>query len=151
MSVFRCKLCNERVKVANSICTKCRVYLREKEKTIYKPDLTPGKQDFDYKSRPICKICGKAFDNLGNHIYPTHGITVKEYKIKFDLPSGMQLSSKERLKKLSARPAPKSLYYPDLKRGGIKGQKRRFSTEQRKKLAEHMKQVALKRWHGSND
>ena len=150
MSIFRCKLCNERVKVANSICSKCRLYLREKEKTIHKPDPTPGKQDFDYKGKPICKICGKAFDNLGNHVYPSHGITMKEYRIKFDLPSGMSLSSKERFKKLSARPVPKSLLNPNLKRGGIKGQKKWLTTEQRKKKAEYMQKVGKERWSGRN-
>lgn len=150
MSVFRCPICNERVKVANSMCQKCRTYLRQKDKTIYKPDPTLGKQDFDYKSRPICKICGKAFDNLGNHVYPAHKITINEYKIKFDLPSGMHLSSKERLKKLSARPIPKSILTQNVRRVSPKGKKKRLTTEQRRKLAENMCEVARKRWHGSS-
>lgn len=150
MSIFRCKFCNERVKVANSICPKCKLYLKEKEKTIYKPDPTLGKQDFDYKGKPICKLCGKAFDNLGNHIYSAHGITVKEYRIKFDLPSGLSLSSKERFKKLSARPVPKVLYDPNfIRKGGIKGQKKRITSQQRQQRAEQMRKVSMERWHGS--
>lgn len=110
MSVFRCRICNERVKVANSLCHKCNAYIRDKEQTVYKPDPTLGEQKFDYKGRPICKICGKAYDNLGNHIYPSHNITTREYRIQFDLPISMSLSSKERFKKLSARPIPPTAY-----------------------------------------
>ena len=137
MSVFRCPTCNERVKVANSQCPKCKAYIRHKEQTIHRPNKKEGEQPFDYKGRPICKICGKAFDNLGNHIYPNHGITVREYKIKFDLPISMSLSSKERFKKLSARPLNSGVFKKGCNHQGVgRGTPKQLTKQQRLERSE---------------
>ena len=34
----------------------------------------------DKFGRPICEICDRGFDNLGNHVKQKHGVTAAEYK-----------------------------------------------------------------------
>ncbi|MGL5713356.1 MAG: MucR family transcriptional regulator [Paraclostridium sp.] len=61
-----------------------------------------GKLRFDNEGKPICEICGRSFNKLGQHVYNSHGMSAKEYKIKFglDLNKGLVAkSTKEKLQK----------------------------------------------------
>jgi len=66
------------------------------------PDLRISKSDYKERAREKvatyltgekieCLICGKFFRALGNHVYMVHGITAREYKVKFNIPVGVGL------------------------------------------------------------
>jgi hypothetical protein len=44
-----------------------------------------GTIELDYRGYVICHICGRAYKRLGSHIKESHGITIAEYKEKFEL------------------------------------------------------------------
>lgn len=39
----------------------------------------------DHRGYVICHICGRAYKRLGSHIKESHGMTIAEYKAKFEL------------------------------------------------------------------
>jgi len=47
------------------------------------------------KKQVYCMICGKGFTTLGRHLKTAHGLTKKEYRQKFDIPSSQTLASKD--------------------------------------------------------
>jgi NMD protein affecting ribosome stability and mRNA decay len=44
-----------------------------------------GKVEYDHRGYVICHICGRAYKRLGSHIKESHGLTIAEYKAKFEL------------------------------------------------------------------
>lgn len=44
-----------------------------------------GEIAYDKAGKPICHICGKSFKKLMSHAWQKHGISAREYKIKFGL------------------------------------------------------------------
>ena len=55
---------------------------------------------YDDDGRPICHVCGRAFDKLGQHVYNRHDMTADEYKEKFGLDRRVGLTSDKTKKKL---------------------------------------------------
>jgi hypothetical protein len=49
-----------------------------------------------------CLVCGKAFVNLGAHLFKHHGVTAREYKVAFNLPRKMGLITPSVRAKLQA-------------------------------------------------
>ena len=45
----------------------------------------PGEIMFDSDGKVICHICGKSFNKVLAHVWQKHGLSAKEYKIKFGL------------------------------------------------------------------
>uniref|UniRef100_UPI003340D940 MucR family transcriptional regulator n=1 Tax=Castellaniella defragrans TaxID=75697 RepID=UPI003340D940 len=43
--------------------------------------------------RVVCLICGQAFKSVGRHVHHAHGISAREYKIRFGLPIGRGLDA----------------------------------------------------------
>lgn len=41
-----------------------------------------------------CLECGKTFSLLANHLKKAHGMTVEEYRVKFNIPAGIPLAGK---------------------------------------------------------
>ena len=44
-----------------------------------------GEVIYDDKGKPTCHICGRSFNKLLNHVWQKHGLSAREYKIKFGL------------------------------------------------------------------
>lgn len=58
--------------------------------------------EYDKSGKPICHICGKAFDRVTTHARQVHGISAREYKLKFglDLKKGIcSINSKNKSSK----------------------------------------------------
>lgn len=54
-----------------------------------------SKVEYSRKGLPKCEICGKFFSRVGSHVRYSHGMTAKEYRIKFGLDFSQSLCSKE--------------------------------------------------------
>lgn len=50
---------------------------------------------YDKRGKPICHICGKAFDKPMSHVRQVHELSAKEYKIMFGLNIGKGILSEE--------------------------------------------------------
>lgn len=55
----------------------------------------PGEVKFDELGRPICHICGRAFNKLLTHVKQRHKMTPEEYKETFGLENGKGLISEK--------------------------------------------------------
>ncbi len=44
-----------------------------------------GKVEYSEDGKVICHICGKSFNKLLTHVWQAHGLSEKEYKLKFGL------------------------------------------------------------------
>lgn len=44
-----------------------------------------GKIEYDHRGYVVCHICGRAYKRLGSHIKESHGMSIAEYKAKFEL------------------------------------------------------------------
>lgn len=44
-----------------------------------------GEIQYDVKGKPICHVCGHAFNKLLSHVWQVHGMTEREYKTEFSL------------------------------------------------------------------
>lgn len=65
-----------------------------------------GVVNYDQWGRPICGICGRAYDKLMTHVNQKHGLSAREYKEQFGLDvskSIMSLKSKDRARKPTIR------------------------------------------------
>ena len=56
--------------------------------------MAKGKIQYDSDGRPICELCGKAFDRLGLHVWMVHNIKAGDYKKMFGLDNKVGLISK---------------------------------------------------------
>lgn len=54
-----------------------------------------GEIKYDDMGRPICHICGRAFDKLLSHVKQRHKISAEEYKEKFGLDNGKGVVSEK--------------------------------------------------------
>lgn len=87
MEVY-CEECGSNYKVSyfeefeSHLCNDC--YRLNKEHPV---NPLPGKGEilYDSQRRPICHICGRAYNKLMSHARLTHGISAREYKLMFSL------------------------------------------------------------------
>lgn len=86
-----CTLCGTYIKTDTTYCSHCQKYLKSGN-AIYRPDSTKGEQLILGNGRRVCKMCGKSYNNLSQHIKNFHKITIKEYKEMFDIPYETKLS-----------------------------------------------------------
>ena len=54
-----------------------------------------GDVSYDPDGKPICHICGKAYDKLLAHVWQVHKLSAYDYKIEFGLDVGKGIMSKE--------------------------------------------------------
>ena len=54
-----------------------------------------GEVKYDEMGRPICHICGRAFDKLLAHVKQRHKMDPADYKRKFELDSGKGIVSEK--------------------------------------------------------
>lgn len=59
-----------------------------------------GQMIYDNEDRPICHICGRAFNKLGQHVFNRHGMSADEYKELFELNRNVGLTSNKTKEKL---------------------------------------------------
>ena len=79
-----CSKCNKRIDRSYSgMCQSCYRYYHEGGTDNPPPKI--GKIAYDHRGYVICHICGRAYKRLGSHIKETHGMTIAEYKAKFEL------------------------------------------------------------------
>lgn len=57
---------------------------------------------YDAQNRPICHICGRAYNKLMSHARLTHGVSAKEYKEMFSLSKKKGIVSPETAELLRA-------------------------------------------------
>lgn len=97
----RCKSCKEEsVRIITGLCDKC--YQRKRRSPKINPLPRKGEIAYTEEGKPICHICGKGYDKLMSHVYQTHDMTARDYKIEFglDLNQGiMSEESKEKARK----------------------------------------------------
>lgn len=97
----KCKSCGEKSnRIIIGLCDKC--YQRKRRSPKINPLPKKGEIAYTEDGKPICHICGKGYDKLMSHVYQTHEITARDYKIEFglDLNQGiMSEESKEKARK----------------------------------------------------
>jgi len=52
-----------------------------------------GKVEYNEEGKPICEICGLAFDRLMAHVRQIHDMSAKEYKVAHGLDVGKGICS----------------------------------------------------------
>ena len=57
--------------------------------------MTPGIIRYDKEGKPICEICGKAFKRPLSHARQKHGISARDYKIRFGYDTVKGICSQE--------------------------------------------------------
>ncbi len=100
-------------------------------------------------------MCGKRFAHLGSHLWHRHGVLSRDYKEEFDLPFTMSLIGSEvKRKKQEHFEEHREEYVKNLLKGGKKyqfkkgdrkGEGRRVSESERKKLIERIEGVNKKK------
>ena len=81
---MNCTKCNKRIDHSYAgMCQGCYNYYRNGGTDNPPPKL--GKIAYDSRGYVICHICGRAYKRLGSHIKESHGMTIAEYKAKFEL------------------------------------------------------------------
>ena len=81
---MRCSKCGKHTdKSYSGMCQGCYKYYRDGGTENPLPPL--GKIAHDCRGYVICHICGRAYKRLGSHIKESHGMTIAEYKAKFEL------------------------------------------------------------------
>lgn len=58
------------------------------------PTPPKGKIAYDHRGCVICHICGRAYKRLGSHIKESHGMSIAEYKEKFELCNNAKTTEK---------------------------------------------------------
>lgn len=82
---------------SKELCAQCFIFYREHPVH----DLPPnGEIHYDELGRPICHICGRAFNKVLNHAYQKHEITANDYKKRFGLMSSKGICSQRTVEKL---------------------------------------------------
>lgn len=80
---MRCSKCGKQDRSYSGLCQSCYRYYRDGGTDNPLPKL--GRVEYDYRGYVICHICGRAYKRLGSHIKESHGMTIAEYKEKFEL------------------------------------------------------------------
>lgn len=100
MRTFHCANCDRPINVPYGTCMSCKVTKCTRGTRVFSKSIS-NKQRFDKFGNPICIICGLVCDNFRNHISATHGMTIREYKLKYKIPlrkslGNMHISDEER-------------------------------------------------------
>lgn len=83
---MHCSKCNKPIIgriYPEETCQACYNYYRKGG--VDNPIPALGKIEHDYRGYVICHICGRAYKRLGSHIKESHGLSIAEYKAKFEL------------------------------------------------------------------
>ena len=103
-----------------------------------------GEIRYDDEGRPICHICGRAFDKLGQHVYNRHDMSADEYKEKFGLDRRVGLTSDKTKKKL--QDAVKDNYSLVVEKNLLNnGKKTRFDKNNKARTKEKVRLQTYKR------
>ena len=78
-----CSKCGKEDRSYAGLCQACYNYYRKGGTDNPLPAL--GKIEHDHRGYVICHICGRAYKRLGSHIKESHGMSIAEYKAKFEL------------------------------------------------------------------
>ena len=112
----------------------------------------PGEIKYDSEGRPICHICGRAFNKLMAHVSQLHKMDATVYKEKFELERGRGILS-EKTRKLLHDNVMENYDVVVTENLKVKGESTRFkngspgrtkdkvSLQTRKKLVEHAKNI----------
>lgn len=81
---MKCSKCGKHTNASYSgMCQGCYNYYRNGGTENPLPPL--GVIAYDDRGYVICHICGRAYKRLGSHIKESHGMSIAEYKAKFEL------------------------------------------------------------------
>lgn len=90
---FKCPICGNRKKAGSLYCDSCNKY-KKTGMAFYGADNNLGVQRILVNGYCVCKICGKAYKVLSQHIWQVHRIHSSEYKEKFGLGKNLSLCVK---------------------------------------------------------
>ena len=138
-----CNICGKYIKTDSVYCKHCQDYLKSGN-AIYRPNSTKGEQLILGNGRRVCKLCGKSYLNLSQHINNFHKMKIKDYKEMFNIPCETKLSKptktnshqiteeqREQLRKnMSIARQKRKEHREDLKRRGIKRIEKHKITEE---------------------
>ena len=102
MAMKKCRVCGESERrVINSpeyglVCSRCYQRLRNNSKVYDLPKY--GEIDYSEDGKPICHVCGLAFDKVMSHVWQVHEMTENEYKKKFGLETTKGIMSEKSTK-----------------------------------------------------
>ena len=80
-----------------NLCAQCFIFYQDHPVHELPPD---GEIHYDDLGRPICHICGRAFNKVLNHAHQKHDISASEYKRRFQLMSSKGICSQKTVDKL---------------------------------------------------
>lgn len=83
-----------------NLCAQCFIFCEEHPVHPLPPK---GEIYYDDLGRPVCHICGRAFNKVLNHASQKHQISAKEYKERFGLMSSKGVCSQRTVEKLRAK------------------------------------------------
>lgn len=106
---MKCSLCERsspKYRIINNkelglLCSRC--YQREKASSITHELPKYGEIALDPEGRPICHICGKAYNKILTHVWQVHELNAYEYKKKFGLDTTKGIMSEKSTKLASIR------------------------------------------------
>ena len=101
---IECKKITDKLK--KKLCIKCygRQYREHKKRQEKVYDIPPiGEINYSEEGKPICHICGKAYNKLLTHVYYAHKMGEKEYKKEFGLNLHQGIVSKKTKAKLQKK------------------------------------------------
>lgn len=84
------------------ICGRCNQRKTRGDNTVYEiPEY--GEVTYNHEGKPICHICGKAYNKVLSHAYHIHEIRAREYKEEFGLDVIKGIMSEESTELASKR------------------------------------------------
>lgn len=98
MSDFKCPICGNRKKAGSLYCNSCNKYVKSGN-ALYGADNTIGVQRILKDGLCICKLCGKVYKGLSQHLWQAHNISPSTYKKKFKLECDLSLGTAKHTRK----------------------------------------------------
>ena len=83
------------------LCSRCYQRVRSKAITYDLPNY--GEVALSPDGKPICHICGKAYDKVLAHVWQIHEMSAYDYKLEFGLDVGKGIMSEESTELASTR------------------------------------------------
>lgn len=143
----KCGRTSEKYRIIKSkkygmICERCNQRERNNPITYELPEY--GEVAYSPEGKPICHICGKAFDKLIAHVWQIHRLRAREYKKEFGLDVIKGIMSKESTE--IARQRNKENYDLVVEENLLKnGKKSRFKDEHRGRTKDQVSEQTRRR------
>lgn len=91
---MKCKICKTQDVYCKGVCMRCYQYLKKHPEGTY-PLPSKGTVLYSPNGDVVCHICGQAHAKLCQHAWYVHGISPREYKLKFGLRPAFKLTNQK--------------------------------------------------------